>query len=259
MNHPFLPSHTSADICGRCKFPRIAHTNEAECEACGNKAPVEIRYGNMLMCATCWSKEMELKNSPITAGSPITNEKAYNMQTQMLEEAKRIDHAIEVRSDIFNATTTSIMDIKKLIDENPEITNKPFTLAEQLLDRLTHFRKVGFELSEQLVENNNQQRAIQQYLNTLSNQLRAEEREKIKLKDINYNPSAIKPRAPKSISTTGTTPKKKLDKSLVKKYATELGISEFMLHTVAIGKGGDVEAAYKTIKASIEAAKSGVK
>lgn len=254
MNHNFVASQTSADICAKCKFPYKAHTDEAECESCGNVGPVDVRYGNMLLCATCWSKELELKNQPIEPTGNVTNEQAFNIQSQMLQESRSIDTSLEMRSDIFNAETTAIIDIKKTIGEDNSITNKPYKLAEMLMERLTHFRKIGFELSEQVVANGNQQRAIQQYLNTMSNELRQEEREKLKLQDINYNPGKIRAIKPKTISTK--EPKKKLDKSLLKKYAIELGISEFTLHTVAIGKGGDVEAAYQMIKTSLAAAKA---
>ncbi len=257
MNHPFVASHANANICGRCKFPLIAHTNDAECEACGNKAAVEIRYGNMLMCAACWEKELALKNEPMESG--VTVVQSEDIQNKILIESKHIDSSLEVRQDVYNAETIAIVDIKKAVYEDEAITNKPYVVAERLLDRLTHFRKIGFELNEQIQNNNNQQRALQQELNSLSNTLRNEEREKLKLADINYKPNQIKPRAIKPISTSSTSKRAKIDKVALKKAAVELGISEFMIQQICVAKGLSVEDAVVVLKKSIEAAKAATK
>src|SRR4030095_16316721 len=257
MNHPFVASHANVDICIRCKFPLIAHTNEAECEACGNKAAVKMRYGNMLMCSDCWQKELALKSEPMESG--VTVNQSEDIQNKILAQSKEIDNSLELRTDIYNAETIAIVDIKKAVYEDENITNKPYVVAERLLERLTHFRKIGFELNEQIQNNNNQQRALQQELNSLSNTLRNEEREKLKLADINYKPNQIKSRAIKPISTTSTAKKAKIDKVALKKAAIELGISEFMIQQICVAKGLSVEDAVVVLKKSIEAAKSAAK
>lgn len=261
MNHPYVASADGTDRCSRCKYPFQAHTDKAVCDCCPSIGPVEIRYGNMLMCADCWTKEQHVSAEHMSPENQQKRVQEYrdkeNAQQKIIMEARRIDNSIEVRTDLFNAATTSIVDLKKAIDENSEIKNKPYALAEELSNRFNHYKKVVFELNEQLVEAGNQQKAIQVYLNNLANQLRTEEREKLKIADINYRPTAIKSVKPKSISTTGIKPTK-VDKTLRAKYAKELGISEFTLQQVIIASGGDIEKAMEKIQASIQAARTQV-
>jgi hypothetical protein len=257
MNHPFIAG-IGSDKCAKCKYPMLAHTEQAQCETCPNIGPVEIRYGNILMCAECWTRESNLKIEPVGNdgnGQMVTREKSFNAQAALLDEARKINDAIEVRTDVFNAGTMAIIDVKKTIDDNPEITNKPYALAEHLLKDLSHFKDVIFQSQEKIVDANNRIRSIQVYMNNLANELRKEEREKLKIADINYNPSAIKPSKPK-LAPIAKPASKKIDKVALKKYATELGISEFMLQQIVVAKGVTVEAAAEIIKKSIAAAKS---
>ena len=255
MNHSFIAG-IGSDKCAKCKYPLVAHTEQAQCETCPNIGPVEIRYGNILMCADCWTRESNLKIEPVGEGSNgeiVTRESSFNAQSAIIAEARNIDNSIEVRTDLFNAHTTSIIDLKKAIDDNPEITNKPYALAEELLNRVTKHKQVIFGAQESIVDSNNAIRSIQVYMNNLANQLRKEEREKLKIQDINYNPSSVKPIKVKPTLVKPVS--KKIDKVALKKYATELGISEFMLQQVVVAKGVTVEEAANIIKASIQKAK----
>lgn len=246
MNHPFVASTDGSDRCARCKYPHVAHTDKATCDCCPNIGVVDIRYGNMLMCAECWSKEQQLHNEKTVVESV----------QKVLNTARASDNTIEVLSDLFNAETVSIVDIKKAITENPEITNKPYALGEYLTTRFKHFQETIFSKQQEITELANRQRAIQVYLNNLANELRAEEREKLKIADINYRPGTVKPIKPKVIGVSGNkTGKTKIDKVALKKAATELGISEFMIQQIVISKGVTVEKAAEIIKASIAAAK----
>jgi hypothetical protein len=232
-----------------------------ECEVCpAIDIEITVHYGNLWMCDSCWQKEQQLKSEVM---KPENIEARINstrinpttpIDSQVIQTSKAIDSSITVRTDLFNAATVAIMDIKKAIDSDESITNKPAKLAETLLERFNHYKQVVFELNEKIVEAGTEQKAIQVYLNQLANSLRAEEREKYKISDINYKPNAPKSPIVRSISTTGT--KKKIDKALAKKYSMELGINEFTFHSFALQMNGDVDAAYKKIKASIEAAKS---
>lgn len=251
MNHSFIASIAKKDICAVCKKDEIAHTDNAVCEACGKTGPVEVKYGNMLMCSSCI--ELEAK-AWAESQSPNAQQARVNALNESIEKAKAIDNSIQVRTDIFNAATVAILDIKKSIDENETIANKQFALAEYLVERHNHFQTVIFEANQAVVDATNNQRAIQQYLNNLANQLRSEEREKLKLQDINYKPTAPKPVKPKAI----TTKKAKIDKAEVKKYALELGISEFTLQALCISGNITPEQAANKLRKSINEAKSEV-
>jgi hypothetical protein len=170
-----------------------------------------------------------------------------------IEAAKLIDNSISVRTDIFNAATIAIIEIKNTIDADANIVNKPYALAETLKNRFNHFKSVIFEHTEAIVTAGNEQKAIQVYLNNLANSLRAEEREKLKISDINYQPSKPKVVTPRAISTKSS---KKIDKKEVERYARELGISAYMVQMVCVSKGLSPEQAANVIRKSIEAAKA---
>jgi len=230
---------------------------KGECEVC-DKVDVTItcHYGNMWFCDDCWAAEsaasaqmsQEQKDVRVTAyqSSP---------EAKVIDASRLIDNSVQVRTDLFNAATTAIVDLKKSIDENPEIGNKPYALAEVLTERFNHFKQVVFDAQQQIVEAGNHQKAIQVYLNQLANSLRVEEREKLKIADINYKPATVKP-AIKRVSTSQTKKSTKLDKVELRKYAAELGISEFTLQTVVVSRGITVEAAANMLRRSINESKS---
>lgn len=230
------------DTFGECEVCDASHTEE-------NPVKITLHYGNMWFCDSCWIKESEITK----ANADIA--KAQDKVQSVLREARHIDNAVEVRTDLFNANTVAIVNLKAEIDNNPSIENKPYTLAEQLMTRFDHFKSVEFELNQKLVEVGNAQKAIQVYLNGMANQLRTEEREKLKIADINYKPTTIKVVKPRAISTTGTKKSTKLDKVELRKYASELGISEFILQSIVVQRGCTVSEAADVLRKNIEAAK----
>jgi hypothetical protein len=249
MDHSFIPSFTDSSKCAKCKFNEIAHSESAECETCNNIGPVDLVYGNMLMCKSCQVNEAKLQTDNMNVDEVSKRLRHIN---PIIEASRNIDSSIQVRTDLFNAATVSIVELKSTIDNDESITNKPYALATELTQRFTHFKNVVFEANETIIAASNQQKAIQIYLNNLSNQLRSEEREKLKIADINYKPSVAKIVKPKSIKTAS----KKLDKIELRKYATELGVSEFTLQMLVISKGITVEVAANLLRNSINETKS---
>lgn len=253
MNHSFLPA-IGSDKCMTCKYPELAHTEQAQCDCCPSVGKVHI-YATMLMCDTCIAreKEHEAKSEERLTLFQI-RENALN---RALAEARLIDNGIQVKTDLFNAATTSIVDLKKVIDEDQSITNKPYALASELMKRFTHYKQAVFELNQQVIEAGNQQKAIQVYLNQLANQLRQEEREKLKIADISYKPGAIKPEKPKAIRVS-----KKIDKTELRKFANQLSVDlgvnipEYHLQMLVVQKGISVEQAADILRRSINEAKS---
>ncbi len=166
------------------------------------------------MCPSCLNKEKELQ------GKSKAEADARVQTSRLLVESRRIDESIQVREDVFNAHTIAIIDLKTAIDSDTTIQNKPLALAEELHRRFQHLSKVIFDTRVILSDAGNQQRAIQTYMNTLSNQLRSEEREKLKLQDINYKPDVVK--NPK-IKSSGK-PKKQPTMKECKEMAAAFGI-----------------------------------
>lgn len=229
----------------------MAQTKTGNCEVCPTEnVNVILKPGNIWMCEPCSIKEDEL------TAQNNTPEAVQSRVNAVIERAKEIDKKVEVRTDIFNAETVSIVELKKAIEADETIINKPYALAQTIKERWEKLQTVGFELSEKLVEINNQQKAIQVYMNNLANSLRSEEREKLRIQDINYKPQAVKPAKVKTVSTTGTKRTSKIDKVALKKYSTELGIAEFTLQSFVISMGCSVEEAATRIRKSIQDAKS---
>lgn len=217
--------------------------NLPECDYCESTDSIR-KIGDSLVCPECIKKGAHVPNvpAPIAIG-------------EVLKVSREIDNSVKVNTDIFNAATVSIVELKKAIDEDESITNKPYALAVELQTRFNKHKEVIFGLNQQIVEETNRQKAIQIYLNNLANQLRQDEREKLRLQDINYQPRTLKmPVSPKTIKMS----KKKLDTKELKARATELGIPEFTLRMICIQKNLSVEDGYKLFKANIEAAKAKV-
>src|SRR5574339_135066 len=187
MNHSFTPSTADPTKC-RCGYSEIDHTNRATCEVCGNSGTCNLMYGNILMCMDCEAKEQKIiaekKAEQVKNGNPL------------LEIAQQVDTTIQVRTDIHNAETMAIVDIKKTIDEDTSIPNKHFALSKILETRYLGYKDKVFSLKEEITKLETQQRAIQTYYNELSKQLRAEEKAQIKLRDVTYQP-----KEPKQIKT----------------------------------------------------------
>lgn len=242
MLHKFIASQLDSTKCAHCKHLEVEHF----CEVCTADCSVEVRYGTMLMCPSCAEKEDKAQaeaNKPENIAARLNN---------VIAKAREIDDSIEVRTDLFNAHTVAILDLKKAIDDNPSIENKPYALAEELKNRFEHFKTVVFEMNQKIVDAGNAQKAIQVYLNQLANQLRVEEREKLKISDINYKPTVVKPAKVAAIRTAS----KKFDKKELQKLASELGIDPFTLQMVVVSKGISLEQAGNMLRKSINEAKS---
>lgn len=210
-------------------------TTPTECEVCPNTGNLSLFMG-MWLCSSCKAKEIELQiESAKQSDARVAASKIA------ISEARAIDESITLKEDIFNANTVSIIDLKKAIDANPEIENKALALATELHTRFTHYQKVIFDARTALSEAGNASRAIQQYMNTLANQLRVEEREKLKLTDINYKPETPKTIKPSSGKTRG--PKKGPSKEDYRNAAAKWNVPMEMIAAVAVAKNMTAEQA----------------
>ena len=246
---PFASDSGSRLVCMLC-YAQLLKGKIVECECCPNKVAersIKVFGGNMKMCLSCFNKEIEAQKE---LQKPENQQARVDSMNNALSRAREIDNAVSVRTDLFNAATVSIVELKTLIDTDTSIENKNFALASELMARFEHFKSVVFEANTQIVEATNNQKAIQVYLNQLANQLRTEERAKLKIQDINYKPKdisnkTVKPRAIK-------TAKAKLDKVELRKYAAELGVSEFTLQMIVVSKGITVEKAADMLRRNLK-------
>lgn len=237
-----------------------------ECDACA-KPPTEF-FNNMWLCADCRRREgdamaygyvggaMEI-NIPSRVLNMINGTQPVNPEVlSVLEKARKIDHALTTRADLYNAETIAIKDVE--LNLPPDTPNKNFVLAKLINERIEKYQGLIFGKNEELIALHNQQRAAQTFLNTLANTLRLEEREQLKLRDLNYKPKEVKPvkdvKLPK-----GTN---KPDKEQIRIAATNLSIElhkpipEFMLQMICISKNLTVAQGADFLRKQIKEAES---
>ena len=241
MNHSFAPGIDPL-LCNKCKRPTLDHSDEAICECCPNVGPCEV-YMTMLMCPSCLDKQKELQAKSESEAETRVLSQRENIDAR-IKEIGTIDSAVQVKSDIFNAETVAIVEIKKLVDSDDSISaeDKNFKLASLLTDRINGFKRAITELNLEVIDKVNAQRAIQVYLNEMSNKLRVEEREKLKLQDINYQP------APQKVSKPRTPKVPKFDKAELLKWAQFANVPPSIIQMICVSKGVSPEIAANQLK-----------
>lgn len=196
------------------------------CECCSNDTGPFRLFMTMWMCPDCIAKNKELtakSESEATARVLVTREHASDViaVSNVLKQASDIDAAIQVKSDIFNAETVSIVELQKSIDTDDSISDKIGKLLELVAERRQSYQEKIFANQQENVDLANKQNAIQRYLNELKNKLTVEEREKYKLLDINYKPNVVKI-ANKPIKSIAKPAKLNLEE--VRKAAARAGV-----------------------------------
>lgn len=200
------------------------------CESCAATGEIHI-LKNLSLCKSCFDRECAIIDQ-----NGIRELESKMSMYRDWKKSIEIDSTIQIRTDIFNANIISIAELKEQIEQDPEVTNKHFKLAEVLQERYTHLKQVVFGLRESASTIENQQRAIQSYLNDLATKLRADEREKLKLQSIDYKPAEPKLTKPKAPKIT------KVDKAELRQacaeLSTELGmiVSESTLQLLCVAK-----------------------
>jgi len=223
------------------------------CQSCEENPAITFKYGQKL-CQDCLDyEEKSLQESKERIRTNVAT------ASETIITAQKIDTSVQVRTDVFNSETVAIQDIVRAIqaDESIAKDDKAFAIAKVVTERLNHFKGVIFGLGEQIIAESNKQRAAQQYLNGVSNFLRQEQREKLKLLDINYTPKPVAPiktpKGPKAIKKST-----KIDKVELRNAALRLGVNEATLQMLCIAKGISVADAEIALRKSLEAAKATV-
>lgn len=241
MNHSFLSSILDQTKCKVCKRPEKDHGKDAECEQCNNKADCTDVNG-ILLCPTCLEKELLANNKPpeppkqivYTSDNPIEN---------LANSVKQSDAKLSGKAEFFNAETISIEEIRLRIADDTKIINKRFALAEIVHQRILAFQKAVWEADQRRFELNDRQQANQIYLNNLATQLTLEEREKVRVRDLNYPVTQPKLNQPKAPST-----KAKSNKEELREAAARYKIDASAIQTVCIARNLSVLAAIELMK-----------
>jgi hypothetical protein len=182
MFHEFNGSHFDINKCSVCNNLRPEH----RCDSCFKDNVPVTWNGKLLLCIECKVFEVPTPAVPQLEVS----------QTPIPIE----DTTIRVVSDLFNAHTASIEALRICVESDDTIENKNYEFARKLEQRYLNNKQIiekSRNITQQTLADN---RAIQTRYNELAKQLRAEEREKIKIQDTKYQP-VVKPVKPVKILT----------------------------------------------------------
>lgn len=234
MNHSFTPSISDALLCAKCKYDQMAHTNQATCEVCSNTGNMELftetvagRTITSLLCGECIArakKAIEEMNAPGAEQARVELANKAAQENQIINKSRQIDQTIQISSDFFNAATLPIQELMLAVDGDDSIVNKAYRKTELLIEKIDSYQTAIFAKQQELIKLQSEQRAFITAKNTMANQLRAEERERLKIQDTNYKP--IEPKTPKprtSSKSQGKTFKKQELMEICAKYNVPAG------------------------------------
>lgn len=247
--HTFVGSILNASVCRQCNRPEKDHSDEAECESCGRVGPCElIVEDNILCCELCAARDAEIKAEQ--AALPKDKNERINV-IKLMAQNRQIEYSVKILPDIFNAKMKSIVELHAAFTADESIKNADFHLAQIMEKRHNHLRDVLIERQRQNDEDRTEQRAIQQYYNELANKLRAEEREQIHIKNLEYKPAEPKIKKPKAPSTKAVSAKDSLPwvEKLEAEFPHTKGQVAGALQTLVLVKtAANPEAAYNILR-----------
>lgn len=235
MNHSFTESAVDKTKC-RCGRSEVDHGSAATCDGCGNTCGVDGKIigsletvlengnkvalvNNALLCLTCYDIEIKARE-------------VKELQTpakEILNVSRQIDASIQIKEEIFTAETVAIVELQAAIERDTSITEKHFTLSRAIEERFNKFTSVLHDIKNQQQELLNKQRALQTFYQDLAKKLTLEQREQIKLKDLNY-----KPEPPKLVKTKSEV--KKFDMHALKFVAQQTGFPMQVLQTICLNR-----------------------
>lgn len=224
MIHLFKPSKQEVTVCAICSLTVDEHKCCAPANGKNCGFVLIEKFMGMPFCAAHIEKEKELQ---------AENEKRAKERVEATYERKEInqpDTSIEVVTDIFNAKIASIDSIRVEIENDASIENKHFELAHRLEERFLHFRQLIIESQQIIKDAQAETRTIQTYYNDLAKKLKQEEREKIKIQNVEYRP----PEKPVKAIKAPTV--KKYDKSAIRDASQKSGIPEALIQMTCVAR-----------------------
>lgn len=210
------------------------------CETCAvtDEQVLTKNHGDM-MCASCIALE--------NAAQARTDD-----AKRMLAETRKIDAAIEVKMDVFTATTMAAKEVKAAIDNNDEIPadRKDYAMAEESLRRFKHLQEVILGQRQELIAKENELRAWQTQVQEFAGKLHTAEKEKYKNFDVSYVPA--KPVKPVKVSST---PSKKFVKAELGPACTKYNVPAHGVQMMAVQRNMTAMDAAKELRAIMDGGK----
>jgi hypothetical protein len=185
-----------------------------ECEVCGTlDVECAVYYGGISQCDSCIEAERALL---ATSGANRT-----------VVQSQKIDSTVELASDVYNLETVACVEIQAAIQNDEGIKNKHYMVADTIKTRIELFDKAIFAKKQELDELNSRRRAAHTFIkeSAFVNQLRNEEREKLRLEDISYTPqSPTKP----TIKAASAPSSKQIKAAEIREMAVKHNVPEDM-------------------------------
>lgn len=243
--HKFVAGGLDKTLCASCKRIYKDHSPIAQCEACPKIGPCEL-FGDMLLCAaTCYPQEIAAQEAlKATAEQRVIASRDATLNAQKAEKpmtldalqrhTQKIDQGIEMSSDIWNAKTAALKVLIDAVDADTTVENKPYARAHVTMERIETFQKAIFDAEQALVDARVGLRQAKTYLNTIIQDLREDEREKFRVKSIDY---PVKPVKAQKTKSKGQSKPKQTNKSLVEdamKWGAYLKVSGNAIHAMMI-------------------------
>ena len=214
MNHKFVASGSAPAECVKCKFDVMAHGEFGRCQQC-NKFPTVVNIvEDYLMCPSCEFSEMQARqeaaNRPAEIPEPIKRieEERFNSPAAQIENIVKSNGGSALADlpmsgdEFFNAETIAILELEKKInaDANIPANEKSFFFVREMQERHKSLSVTLVEGIKLVVEIRSRDQAVNRALNLTASKLRADEKAKLKIQDINYVPKE----APKKVTARMT-------------------------------------------------------
>ena len=213
-----------------------------KCEVCGSTDSVST-YKTIKFCAKCLIKEKEAE---------VELKKGEKERVEAVAKAVNgsVVENISVKSDYFNAEVGSIVAKAKELENDSNVTNKQFELAKWMKERFEDLQKKLIQVRE--VENQiiSSQTALQSHLQQMTNKLREDERNLLKLKDINYKPAVVKDPTTKTSKPRVQGPKK-FDKEELNQIAKQYNLNPSLLQMTCVARNVSPKDAAQILLASM--------
>jgi hypothetical protein len=207
----------------------LKSTKIGDCEVC-DTPQVEVfeMQGHIMMCLDCRAAEM-LVIEQSTVGEKV------------IQQMRTVDNTIELKQDVFNASTVAITELKGAIwaDDSIESNRKQYVYTKACADHFEKMQKTVFDKRQELTTAENEMRAWQVAAQSAAGALTATEREHFKKININYQPvvKSVKPKAVK--------PSKSYKSNEYKEAAAKYNVDATAIRMIALQRNLSAEDAAK--------------
>jgi len=210
----------------------------SNCEVCESvNVPVYRMPGNIDMCEACKNAEEAATQRSVEA-------------INLINESKKIDSLIELKSDVFNAATVSAPELRAAIENNQDIpaNMKDYEFAKQSFERFKHLQEVIFKQRVELQVKEAEMRVWQANVQTAAGKLREEYKAQFKAIDIAYQPTTPTIKKVKVAASGKPKTSKAFSKKQCDEAALKYGVPSHGVQAMVVSRNLSYDDAARTLK-----------